>query len=112
MASFTMAISFITANAGGSTKRTTVDALFFMLCCTGNINGPFSFKTAGAPVYQSDITAVLVAYYVEMAILVGYAFYLRACNRKKGLILPGRLPQVGLFRGPRALSNGYLHRHL
>lgn len=88
-----MCMSLITANTGGSTKRTTINALFFISYCAGNIIGPFAFKTSEAPVYQSGITAILVAYCVEIAICVGFAVYLAACNKRKEktLIATGKI---------------------
>jgi uncharacterized membrane protein len=52
-------MSLITANTGGSTKRTTLNALFFISYCAGNIIGPFAFKPSEAPVYRSGIIAII-----------------------------------------------------
>ena len=88
-----MCMSLITANTGGSTKRTTVNALFFISYCVGNIIGPFAFKSSEAPGYRSGITAILVAYCVEIGVCIGFAFYLAACNKKKesGLTVSGKM---------------------
>ncbi|KUJ11093.1 MFS allantoate transporter [Mollisia scopiformis] len=82
-ASFAICMSLITANTCGSTKRTTVNAIFFISYCAGNIIGPFAFKPAEAPVYRSGIIAILVAYCVEIVVLVGFAGYLRMLNGRK-----------------------------
>ncbi|RDW62394.1 MFS allantoate transporter [Coleophoma cylindrospora] len=82
-ASFAMCMSLVTANVGGSTKRTTVNALFFISYCAGNIIGPFAFKSNEAPTYRSGIIAVLVGYCVEIVVLVLFAVYLAWCNKKK-----------------------------
>ncbi|KAJ6024666.1 MFS general substrate transporter [Penicillium herquei] len=74
-ASFAMIMSLITANTGGSTKRTVVSALFFVSYCVGNIVGPFSFKDNEAPTYTSGIIAMLVAYCVEIFLLLSFAAY-------------------------------------
>lgn len=76
-------MSLIMANTGGSTKRTSVNAIFFISYCVGNIVGPFAFKSAEAPVYQSGITAILVSYCVEVAVCVGYAVYSVRSNKRK-----------------------------
>jgi hypothetical protein len=78
---------------GGFTKRTTDNAIFFISYCAGNIIGPFAFKASEAPVYQSGITAILVAYCVEMATCIGFAVYLAACNKTKArnLIATGKI---------------------
>lgn len=78
-----MIMSLITANTGGSTKRTVVNAAFFVSYCVGNIVGPFAFKTTEAPVYESGIIAVLVAFVAEIALLLGYALNAAFLNRRK-----------------------------
>jgi hypothetical protein len=78
-----MCMSLITANIAGSTKRTTVNALFFVSYCVGNIIGPFAFKSSEAPRYPSGIVAIMVAYCVEIAILLVFAQYLRWRNTVK-----------------------------
>ncbi|KAJ5279977.1 MFS general substrate transporter [Penicillium angulare] len=86
-ASFAMIMSLITANVGGSTKRTTVNALFFVSYCVGNIIGPFSFKSNEAPTYTSGIVAMLVAYCVEIFLLLAFSAYATTLNRKKEQVL-------------------------
>ncbi|KAF1846060.1 MFS general substrate transporter [Cucurbitaria berberidis CBS 394.84] len=81
--SYSMALSLITANIGGYTKRSTVTAIFFISYCTGNIVGPFAFKPSEAPKYQSGIIAILVAYCVEIALFALFAVYVAMMNRKK-----------------------------
>jgi hypothetical protein len=88
-----MCMSLITANTAGSTKRTTVNALFFISYCVGNIIGPFAFKSSEAPTYPSGIVAIMVAYCVEIVVLIGFALHLAACNKRKaaGLIESGMI---------------------
>jgi hypothetical protein len=78
-----MIMSLITANTGGSTKRSVVSALFFVSCCVGNIIGPFAFKSSEAPTYTSGIVAIFVAYCVEIFLLIAFAFYCALLNRQK-----------------------------
>lgn len=78
-----MIMSLVTANTAGSTKRTTVNAAFFVSYCVGNIIGPFAFKVKEAPVYTSGIIAVLVAFVAEIFLLVVYAFYAAFLDRMK-----------------------------
>ena len=86
-ASFAICMSLITANTGCSTKRTTVNALFFISYCAGNIIGPFAFKSSEAPVYRSGIIAIMVAYCVEITVLICFALFLANANRKKEIAL-------------------------
>jgi hypothetical protein len=78
-----MCMSLITANTAGSTKRTTVNAIFFISYCVGNIIGPFAFKASEAPRYPSGIIAIMVAYCVEIVVLALFALYLASLNRQK-----------------------------
>lgn len=78
-----MIMSLITANTAGSTKRSVVNAMFFVSYCLGNIIGPFAFKTSEAPVYTSGITAMLVAYCVKIVALLFFAVYAAFLNRGK-----------------------------
>jgi hypothetical protein len=77
-------MSLITANTAGSTKRTTVNAIFFISYCTGNIVGPFAFKSSEkVQNYPSGIIAVMVSYCVEIGVLGLFAMYLASQNRLK-----------------------------
>ncbi|KAJ5455677.1 MFS general substrate transporter [Penicillium daleae] len=86
-ASFAMIMSLITANTGGSTKRSVVNGMFFISYCVGNIIGPFSFKSNEAPKYTSGIVAMLVAYCAEIFLLLAFATYAAMQNKIKDKIL-------------------------
>lgn len=51
-----MALSLITSNVGGFTKRATVSAMLFIGYCTGNIIGPQFFYTREKPKYPVSTT--------------------------------------------------------
>jgi hypothetical protein len=78
-----MIMSLITANTGGSTKRSVVNAVFFIAYCVGNIIGPFAFRSDEAPQYTSGVVAMLVAYVVEIFLLLSFAIYMRRLNSDK-----------------------------
>lgn len=78
-----MIMSLITANTAGSTKRTVVNAAFFVSYCAGNIIGPFAFISTEAPIYKSGIIAVLVAFCAEIALLLVYALWAARLNKIK-----------------------------
>ena len=46
-----LALSLITSNVGGFTKRATVSAMLFVAYCAGNIIGPQFFYTREKPRY-------------------------------------------------------------
>ena len=47
-----IAMTIISSNVGGFTKKATVSAVFFILYCVGNIIGPQLFFEYEAPKYQ------------------------------------------------------------
>ncbi|KAL1854509.1 hypothetical protein VTK73DRAFT_8731 [Phialemonium thermophilum] len=103
-ASFSMIMSLITANTAGSTKRSTVNAVFFISYCVGNIIGPFAFKANEAPVYTSGIIAVLVGFCVEIALLCAFAVYMRYMNKRKADTLAQLQVETGNDEQERALA--------
>lgn len=76
-------MSLFVSNTAGSTKKTVVNASFFVSYCVGNIIGPFAFISSEAPTYPSGIVAILVSYCVEIAILALFAVYLAWQNKVK-----------------------------
>ncbi|PVF94513.1 MFS general substrate transporter [Serendipita vermifera] len=67
-ASFVLALSLITSNVGGQTKKQLTSAIIWMGACVGNIAGPFFFKSNQAPSYRLGIGAMLVANCIELLI--------------------------------------------
>jgi hypothetical protein len=49
---FPLMLSLISSNVAGFTKKATVNAVFFIGYCAGNIAGPQFFVAAEAPNYQ------------------------------------------------------------
>ena len=72
----------------------------------GNIIGPFSFKSDEAPTYTSGIVAMLVAYCVEIFLLIAFAVYAAMLNKKKDTIL--QLEGMSLERAGIDGSDGAL----
>jgi hypothetical protein len=48
---FPLMLSLIASNTAGFTKKATVNAMFFIAYCAGNIGGPQLFKSAESPSY-------------------------------------------------------------
>jgi MFS family permease len=46
-------MAMISSNVGGFTKRSTVNAIFFVMYCVGNVIGPQLFFESEAPRYQA-----------------------------------------------------------
>jgi hypothetical protein len=49
---FPLMLSITASNVAGYTKKTTVNAVFFLGYCVGNIAGPLTFFAQEAPAYQ------------------------------------------------------------
>jgi hypothetical protein len=67
-AAFVMILSLQIANTAGHTKKVVTNAVLFLGYCTGNIAGPFFYKTAQAPTYMLGIWSMIVRY-------VSHTFY-------------------------------------
>ena len=59
-AAFVMILSLQIANTAGHTKKVVTNAVLFLGYCTGNIAGPFFYKTDQAPSYPLGIWSMIV----------------------------------------------------
>ncbi|WOO79402.1 putative transporter [Vanrija pseudolonga] len=71
-----IALSLITSNVAGKTKKTTVNALFFISYCIGNLVGPQAYQQRDAPrfmpLYLTCILSVGLSIVTMVAIYVVY----------------------------------------
>jgi hypothetical protein len=82
-ASFVLALSLITSNVGGQTKKQLTSAIIWMGACVGNIAGPFFFKANQAPSYRLGIGAMLVANCIELLIFALFRVIFIWENKKR-----------------------------
>lgn len=82
-ASFVIALSLITSNTGGQTKKQLTSAIIWMGACIGNIAGPFFFKSEQAPGYKLGISAMLVANCLELILFVLFRIMFVRANKAK-----------------------------
>ncbi|KAG5977429.1 hypothetical protein E4U55_006763 [Claviceps digitariae] len=82
-ANFPLIMSLLSANFGGFTKKTTVNALVFVAYCAGNIIGPQLFFEKEDPTYQSGFLALMVCLAVAFAMCWVIRFYLMWENRRR-----------------------------
>lgn len=61
-AAFVLILSLQIANTAGHTKKVVTNAVLFLGYCTGNIAGPFFYKTDQAPRYELGIWSMIVRY--------------------------------------------------
>lgn len=84
-------LSNIASNTGGYTKMFTVDAIFYVSLCLGNLAGPFTFKSSESPTYPSGKTsmaATSAAALVVMVMLMLLNMWRNRCRDKADKKLP------------------------
>ncbi|KAK8122956.1 MFS general substrate transporter [Apiospora sp. TS-2023a] len=80
---FSMALTMISSNIAGSTKKQLTSAILFTGYCIGNIIGPQTFRDSEAPHYQSAYIAMLVGYAVKLFSIFALLGYMWAENRRR-----------------------------
>lgn len=85
-ASFVIALSLITSNTGGQSKKMIVSGMIWFGACIGNIAGPFFYKADQAPSYHLGIGSLLVANCIEFALFFVFRFAFIAENRRKSKV--------------------------
>ncbi|KIK68489.1 hypothetical protein GYMLUDRAFT_256207 [Collybiopsis luxurians FD-317 M1] len=82
-----LAMSLMSTNYKGVTKKMTATSILFLAYCAGNIAGPQFFKTYEAPTYSTAFRTIMICY----ALVVGEALCLRSylswMNSKRGIAL-------------------------
>ncbi|KAL9092354.1 MAG: hypothetical protein Q9159_000862 [Coniocarpon cinnabarinum] len=89
-AAFVLVLSLQTANTAGHTKKVTTNAALFLGYCTGNIAGPFFFKTSQTPVYELGVWMMIVSHLLEIVAVVALRMLLARDNRKRDQAQDGR----------------------
>ncbi|KAE8147384.1 putative MFS allantoate transporter [Aspergillus avenaceus] len=85
-ASFVLILSILTANIAGHTKKVVTNAMIFIGVCAGNIAGPFFYRGDQAPRYPLGIWSMIVANFVEIALVVLLGVLLAWENRVRDRI--------------------------
>jgi MFS family permease len=80
-AAFVLILSLQTANIAGHTKKVVTNAVLFLGYCTGNIAGPFFYKTEEAPQYPLGIWSMIVSHLIEVVLILTLRFLLARENR-------------------------------
>ncbi|EXJ66577.1 uncharacterized protein A1O5_10247 [Cladophialophora psammophila CBS 110553] len=79
----TLAMSMISRNVGGQTKKSIVVTMNFVSWCTGNAVGPQVFLSYDAPRYFIAFSTHLGCYVLLVLVIVFLWFHLKRQNRKK-----------------------------
>ncbi|KAJ5884382.1 hypothetical protein N7504_011954 [Penicillium tannophilum] len=82
-ASFVIILSILTGNIAGHTKKVITNAMIFLGVCAGNIAGPFFYKSEQAPVYSLGIWSMILANFVEIALIIVLGLALAWENRRR-----------------------------
>ncbi|KAJ5626865.1 Major facilitator superfamily domain general substrate transporter [Penicillium herquei] len=78
---YVLSTSLPMANTSGHSKKLTMNALFFLAYCTGNIIGPQVFRSDDAPSYSRGYEGLLACLVVAMASIIAYGFLCRRENQ-------------------------------
>ncbi|KAL1979619.1 hypothetical protein VTN96DRAFT_5441 [Rasamsonia emersonii] len=85
-AAFVLVLSMQIANTAGHTKKVVTNAVLFLGYCTGNIAGPFFYKTDQSPTYRLGIWSMIVSHLVEAVLISILGLLLRWENQKRDRI--------------------------
>ena len=85
-AAFVLILSITIANTAGHTKKVITNAILFLGYCTGNIVGPFFYKTDQSPQYPLGIWSMIVAHLLEACIVISLRIMLSLENKRRDKI--------------------------
>lgn len=71
---YVMSTSVPMANISGHTKKVTMNAMYFLSYCIGNIVGPQMFRASDAPDYAKGYTALLICFVLSTSAILAYGF--------------------------------------
>jgi Mg2+/citrate symporter len=92
-AAFVLVLSLQTANTSGHTKKVVTNAVLFLGYCTGNIAGPFFYKSDQAPTYQLGIWSMITSHLIEVVLILILRFLLARENRLRDKAQSGKSPE-------------------
>ncbi|CZR68621.1 related to allantoate permease [Phialocephala subalpina] len=108
-ASFVLILSLCTANVAGHTKKVVTSACLFLGYCTGNLAGPFFYKTDQAPYYNLGIWSMIVSHLIEVVVIITMRELLRRENirrdRLQGILLGYEADNVDIDLNATAFSD-------
>jgi hypothetical protein len=85
-AAFVMILSLQTANIAGHTKKVVTNAVLFLGYCTGNIAGPFFYRTDQSPSYPLGIWSMIVSHLLEVVVILTLRYLLARDNKSRDRI--------------------------
>lgn len=85
-ATFALALSLLTSNVAGRTKKTFVNGMFLIAFCAGNLIGPQTFREKDKPKYVPALTSIVVLYAFSMFLMVCVHFLYTNRNKKRAAL--------------------------
>ncbi|KAL6251756.1 hypothetical protein RBB50_001966 [Rhinocladiella similis] len=82
-APYVLSTSLPMANTSGHSKKVTMNAIFFLSYCLGNILGPQVFRSSDAPAYSHGYIGLLCCIVVAIVAIGVYAFLCIAENKRR-----------------------------
>ena len=82
-APYVLSTSLPMANTSGHSKKLTMNAIFFLCYCIGNIIGPQCFRSDDAPSYSKGYEGLLACLVVAIAAISAYGFLCRWENHQR-----------------------------
>ncbi|CAK3947697.1 MFS general substrate transporter [Lecanosticta acicola] len=80
---YVLATSIPMANSSGHSKKLTINAVFFLSYCIGNLIGPQVFQSSDAPDYSHGYRGLVACIVVAMAAIVGYGHLCHRENKRR-----------------------------
>ncbi len=85
-------LSNVSSNIAGHTKKTTVNAIYLIGYCVGNLIGPQTFRSSQAPSYPGAKVALVVCYAVCI-FLTSYLYYYQWSENKRRDATEDEIPE-------------------
>ncbi|KAI9846609.1 MAG: hypothetical protein M1837_003850 [Sclerophora amabilis] len=82
-APYVLSTSLPMANTSGHSKKVTMNAIFFLAYCVGNIIGPQTFQASDAPDYSNGYAGLLACVVVAIFSITAYALLCRQENKRR-----------------------------
>ncbi|KKY24550.1 putative allantoate permease [Phaeomoniella chlamydospora] len=103
-APYVLSTSLPMANTSGHSKKLTMNAIYFIAYCVGNIVGPQLFRASDAPDYSHGYEGLLACVAIAIASISAYSILCRVENRKRDREAD-LSPRVDHVRAERAFSD-------
>lgn len=82
-APYVLSTSLPMANTSGHSKKLTMNAIYFLAYCVGNIVGPQLFRASDAPIYSHGYEGLLACIVVAMVAISAYGILCHMENKKR-----------------------------